>query len=386
MTGEPLTDPDTPAESSARLRRYRANIQAEIDRAVVYEAMAAAERHPELARSFRRLSEAERAHAEFWQRQLAEAGSDPVPERPSRRARLLARLAGRFGSRLVLPAAASLETSEQEVFRHQPEAAGTRIVADEREHARVLDAAVESSTARFTATALASMLGRRHGVSGNALRAAVLGANDGLVSNLSLVMGVAGAGLSSRNVLITGIAGLLAGAFSMAMGEWISVQSSRELHQRQLDREAEEIATDPEHEHAELVTLYERRGLTHDEAQGLAQRVMSSETTALHAMAREELGFDPEELGGSAWVAAAASFALFVTGAIVPVIPFALTGGDTAVAASLVASGLALLGIGSGITLLTGRSGWRSAFRQLVIGFGAAAVTYGAGALVGAAV
>jgi VIT1/CCC1 family predicted Fe2+/Mn2+ transporter len=220
-------------------------------------------------------------------------------------------------------------------------------------------------------------------VSGNALRAAVLGANDGLVSNLSLVMGVAGADLARRSVLITGIAGLLAGAFSMAMGEWISVQSSRELNQRLLDREAEEIASDPEHEHAELVTLYRRRGLTAEEAHGLASRVMSSEDAALEAMARDELGIDPQELGGSAWVAAAASFALFTVGAIVPVIPFAITGGDTAVALSLAGSGLALLGIGAAITLLTGRGVWRSALRQLAIGVGAAVVTYGAGHLVG---
>jgi VIT1/CCC1 family predicted Fe2+/Mn2+ transporter len=135
-----------------------------------------------------------------------------------------------------------------------------------------------------------------------------------------------------------------------------------------------------------LVALYQRRGLTAEEAARLAGRVMSSDQAALEAMAREELGFDPEELGGSAWVAAGASFALFTVGAIVPVIPFALTGGNAAVAFSLLASGLALLGIGAAITLLTGRGAWRSALRQLAIGFGAAAVTYGAGYLVGAAV
>jgi VIT1/CCC1 family predicted Fe2+/Mn2+ transporter len=169
----------------------------------------------------------------------------------------------------------------------------------------------------------------------------------------------------------------------MAMGEWISVQSSRELHQAQLDREAEEIAGDPEHERAELMTLFQRRGLTPEEADRISSRVMASDEAALQAMAREELGFDPEELGGSAWVAAIASFGLFVLGAIVPVSPFIFTGGDTAVALSLLASGVALIGIGAAITLLTGRSARRSAFRQLVIGFGAAVVTYAAGAAVG---
>lgn len=375
----------TAPEASARARRYRANVQAELDRAEVYRAMAGAEPDAGLAESFRRLAETEERHARFWRERLQQLDPGASRQRPSPRARLLAGLAARFGSRLVLPAAASLEIAEQETYEHQPETDGTTIPADEREHARVLDATVEASTARVTASMLARMLGRRRGVSGNALRAAVLGANDGLVSNLSLVMGVAGAGLSSRTLLITGVAGLLAGAFSMAMGEWISVQSSRELHQRQLDREAEEIATDPEHERAELTSLYRRRGLSVDESRRLASRVMSDEDAALEAMAREELGFDPKELGGSAWVAAIASFALFTLGAIVPVVPFALTGGDMAVALSLVASGTALLGIGAAITLLTGRGAWRSAFRQLAIGLGAAAVTYGAGYLVGAA-
>ncbi|MGE5858230.1 MAG: VIT1/CCC1 transporter family protein [Solirubrobacterales bacterium] len=382
-TSQPAAVPD---ESSARARRYRANVQAELDRAAVYGAMAAGEKDSDLARSFRRLADAEDRHAEFWRAQLAEIDPAKPPRRASARARLLARLARRFGSKLVLPAAVSLEGVEQETYRDQPEAEGTAIPADERAHARVLDAAVEASTARFTASILARTLGRRRGVSGNALRTAVLGANDGLVSNLSLVMGVAGASFSSRTVLITGLAGLLAGAFSMAMGEWVSVQSSRELHQRQLDREAEEIATDPAHERAELITLYQRRGLSAEEARRLAGRVMSDEDAALEAMAREELGFDPEELGGSAWIAAIASFLLFTVGAIVPVVPFAITGGDTAVVVSLAASGLALLGIGAAITLLTGRGVWRSAFRQLAIGIGAAGVTYGVGYLIGTAV
>lgn len=377
---------DDAGHPSARIRRYRANVQAELDRAAVYGAMADAERRPELARAFRRLADAEGEHAEFWRAELSKAGAAGGPRRPTLRARLLARLAVMFGSRLVLPAAASLETAEQETYEHQPEAGGTSIAAQEREHARVLDAAVEASSARMAASVVAGVLGRRRVVSGNALRAAVLGANDGLVSNLSLVMGVAGAGLATSTVLITGIAGLLAGAFSMAMGEWISVQSSRELHQRLLDREADEIATDPDHERAELVSLYQRRGLTPQEARALATRVMSSDEAALEAMAREELGFDPEELGGSAWVAASASFALFIVGAIVPVIPFLFTEGDTAVGLSLLMSGVALLAIGAAITLVTGRGALRSALRQLTIGVAAAAVTYGAGYLVGGVV
>ena len=372
-----------PAADSARARRYRANIQAELDRAALYSAMAEAERDPSVARSFQRLADSEQGHARFWRDRLVEMDAYAPSQRPSRRARLLARLARRFGSRLVLPAAVSLEQAEQENYEFQPEADDTAIATDERGHVRVLDAAVKASSTGITANVLGRILGRRRAVTGNALRAAVLGANDGLVSNLSLVMGVAGANLSSRDVLITGLAGLLAGAFSMAMGEWVSVQSSRELHQRQLQLEAQEIATDPEHERAELVTLYRRRGLSEEEARRLAGRVMSDEDAALEAMAREELGIDPDELGGSPWTAAIASFFLFVVGAIIPVIPFTFADGDSAILLSLVISGLGLLGIGAAITLLTGRGAWRAGFRQLAIGLGAAVVTYSAGLAVG---
>lgn len=219
--------------------------------------------------------------------------------------------------------------------------------------------------------------------SGNALRAAVLGANDGLVSNLSLVMGVAGASLSSNTILVTGLAGLLAGACSMAMGEWISVQSSRELYQRQLDEERIEIRDQPAKEHAELVRLYESRGVGHDTAVDVATAIMSDPDHALDVMAREEFGFDPSELGGSAVVAAASSFVLFVIGAIVPVLPFIFTSGQTAVLLSLALSAVAMLLIGGLITKVTGRPIVSSALRQLLIGLPAAAVTYGAGAVIG---
>ncbi|HET8592925.1 MAG TPA: VIT1/CCC1 transporter family protein [Solirubrobacterales bacterium] len=383
-----MTDADRATEvqeSSARALRYRANIQAELDRAAVYGAMAEVEPDHRLAESYRRLAASEADHAEFWRRQLAEVGAD-APSRASFRARVLARLARRFGSRLVLPAAASLEAAEQVVFRDQPETLGTDLAASEHDHARVFDEATETSTPGRMARTLDHLFGRRHGVTGNALRAAVLGANDGLVSNLSLVMGAAGASFSSSSVLITGIAGLLAGAFSMAMGEWVSVQSSREMNQRMLEREAVEIATDPEHEHAELVTLYRRRGLTSTEAGTVADRIMNDPEAALDTMARDELGIDPEELGGSPWTAAIASFLLFTVGAVVPILPFVFADGDLAVALSVLVSGVALLAIGAAITLLTGRAAWRSALRQLAIGLGAAAVTYGAGYAVGSVV
>jgi vacuolar iron transporter family protein len=227
---------------------------------------------------------------------------------------------------------------------------------------------------------------RHASIGGNALRAAVLGANDGLVSNLSLVMGVAGAGLESLVILITGIAGLLAGACSMAMGEWISVQSSRELYQRELAVERDEIARFPAEELQELKEIYEARGLSPSVASQLAVHVMDDEERALEVMAREELGIDPQRLGGSAWTAAASSFALFVAGAIVPVAWFAFLPTGVAIPFSLVASALGLFAIGIAITRVTARPAWRSGTRQLAIGIAAAMVTYGTGVVLGVSV
>jgi len=220
---------------------------------------------------------------------------------------------------------------------------------------------------------------------GNALRAAVLGANDGLCSNLSLVMGVAGADLTSHAILVTGLAGLLAGAFSMALGEWLSVSTTRESYQRQIKTEADELAQVPEEEQEELALIYQAKGLPEDQAKALAQRLIANKETALDTLVREELGIDPEELGGSAWAAAGTSFLLFAAGAIFPVAPYFALAGLPAVIASLAASGVALFVIGAGTTLFTGLSVWFSGARQLLIGFAAAGVTYGIGKLIGAA-
>ncbi len=221
-------------------------------------------------------------------------------------------------------------------------------------------------------------------VGGNVLRAGVLGVNDGLVSNLSLVMGVAGAALETRAILITGLAGLLAGACAMAMGEWLSVQSSRELHARQLKIEKRHLALIPEAEREEFVQIYTAKGLSKSLAQQVAAQLMENPDQALDTMAREELGINPDDLGGSAWQAAGASFVLFTLGAIVPVAPFIFLIGMWAVISSLVASALALLIVGAGISRLTRRGGLFSAVRQLLFGMAAAGLTFGIGKLIGA--
>jgi len=218
------------------------------------------------------------------------------------------------------------------------------------------------------------------------VRAAVLGANDGLVSNLSLVTGVAGASLAARTILITGLAGLAAGSCAMAMGEWISVQTSRELYQRELAVETEELTRFPADETAELTALYESRGLEPDGARQLAESVIADRSAALDVMAREELGIDPEHLGGSPWKAAGSSFAMFCVGAVVPIIPFALTARTPALVGGVLLSALVLFLLGALVTTLTGRSPLRSGLRQLVFGLGAAAITYAIGRGVGATI
>jgi VIT1/CCC1 family predicted Fe2+/Mn2+ transporter len=211
----------------------------------------------------------------------------------------------------------------------------------------------------------------------------VLGANDGLVSNLSLVMGIAGAAAAERTIMLTGLAGLVAGACSMAMGEWLSVASARELYEKQIAMEAMELQESPEEEKEELVLIYQAKGLSEAEARALAGRLLSQKGVALETLVREELGIDPKKLGGSAWAAAGTSFVLFALGAIFPVAPFFVWSGKMAVIASLVCSGCALGAIGAGTSLFTGRGVLFSAMRQVCIGYAAALITYAIGVLAG---
>ena len=300
------------------------------------------------------------------------------------RARVLIALARRFGTQTVLPTLNDLERADSSGYDGQPESRGTAMPAEERSHARLLESL--SSSGGVGGAALGRFEGRHRAASGNALRAAVLGANDGLLSNFSLVMGVAGAQVSAKTVLVTGIAGLLAGAGSMAMGEWVSVTSARELAGHQLEIEAREIEQVPDEEREELALIYEAKGLGAEQARELAARQIADRSTALDTLAREELGIDPEELGGSATVAAATSFVLFALGASVPVIPYVVLSGDLAVLVSALLSVAGLFAIGALITLFTGRGALYSGGRQVIIGGAAAALTYVVGRLIGGAV
>ncbi len=298
----------------------------ELNGAFLYEALAQAEKDPSLAEVYRRMAAVERRHADVWICKLEAGGVTPPEFKPDWRTRTLAWAAKHLGPASVLPTITGMEQKGSRKYAEIPDSADlpekAGMSADEGSHSRILRQVAGGMKGGMAGGALAKLEGRHRAGGGNALRAAVLGANDGLVSNLSLVMGVAGAALDNTAILITGFAGLLAGAFSMALGEWLSVTSSRELYQHQIGIEAAEIAAAPEEEAEELALIYELRGLPQAEARRMAQQILKDPTSALETLSREELNVDPAELGGSAWEAALTSFVLFAIGAIIPVIPF----------------------------------------------------------------
>jgi VIT1/CCC1 family predicted Fe2+/Mn2+ transporter len=366
--------------SSSDQRRWRQNVAAERNAAALYQALAEADPQAPAAKLYTKLAETERRHAAHWEQRLHDAGV-PVPAvHLNWRTCVLGWLARRWGPALVLPTLADIERDAGSEYASDPDRAAQQMARDERGHARMFRALAEGD--QISGGDVAKLEGR-HKSGGNALRAAVLGANDGLLSNFSLIMGVAGAQASGGTLLVTGLAGLVAGACSMALGEWLSVQSARELYSHQIRIEADELAEAPEEEQEELALIYQAKGLPAEEARKLAERLLSDQDHALDTLAREELGIDPKELGGSAWVAAGASFLLFACGAVIPLIPFLFLRGLAGVIASAVASAAGLFTIGAAITLMTGRSALWSGLRQVLIGLAAAAVTFLLGHLVG---
>jgi VIT1/CCC1 family predicted Fe2+/Mn2+ transporter len=347
-------------------------------------ALAGIEKNPKIAEVYRRLAATEEAHADTWAEKLKAANAAVPPVKLSWRTRTLMWAAHRFGPSAVLQSMAALEKRGDQSYLKQGAPVG--MAQQERSHVMLMNTISQTTRGGMEGAALAQLEGRHRSAGGNALRAAVLGANDGLVSNFSLIMGVAGAEVANSTIVLTGVAGLLAGAISMALGEWVSVQSSRELYQKQISTEKEEIASNPEEEIAELALIYEARGLEENTARQLAQQIMSNEETALEALSRDELGIDPEELGGSAWEAAITSFLLFAVGAIIPLFPFFFLSGGTAIVVSATFGAIGLFAIGAVITLFTGRSILFSGTRQTLFGLAAAAVTFLIGRLIGVSV
>jgi len=323
------------------------------------------------------LAATEERHAAHWAALLEEQGRELVePSRPWRH-RVLLLVARRFGVDRVLPAVIRAEAADRDRYRASVHAA-PGMADEETAHGRAL--ALASTDDVGAGLALADA---RHRTSaGGSLRAAVFGANDGLVSNFALIMGIAGGTGDPAVILLAGIAGLVAGAGSMAAGEWVSVRSQRELYERELEVERWELATFPDDEHHELELIYRAKGLDGDAARTMADAIMADPDVALDTLAREELGLNPGDLG-SPWTAAISSFLAFAVGALVPLLPFVFATGTAGLVTSAAVSALALATVGATISVFTGRPAWRSALRMVVIGGGAAAATYLIGSVVG---
>ena len=390
------------------------NLKLEQDAIVLYDALASIEKDPRRAAAFRHIADNERRHAEIWATRLRDLGATVPPAGPPRaRVRLIIAAARLFGTRAVSELVQALEGDEEATYGEQDATPDIEaIAADEREHAEIwkrLDgsdsggrasraASRSAATAVVTAgehpdvvpgeagpsEAIAKGEGWHRSARSGTLRAVIFGVSDGLVSNLALVMGVAGASHQGNLILLTGIAGLLAGAFSMAAGEYISMQSQRELFERQIALERAELEAMPQEEQRELVALYMAKGFPRQEAERIAARMFEDPERALDTLVREELGLDPDELG-SPIGAAAGSFVAFAVGAAIPVIPF-LFGGGWTVPVSLGLSLVALFAVGAGVSLLTGRGLLFSGFRQLGLGLAAALITYTIGSLIGVTV
>ena len=337
--------------------------QKEMDSVFIYRVIAQTEKAPERHALFKKLAADAEAQAQIWAKKMHAEGQAAPLFAPSARTRLVATLVRRFGARPLRAVLAAMKVRGMSVF--------TTVLTG-----HPLPTSPEE-------------IGQRHrNAGGGNLRALVFGANDGLVSNAGLILGVAGAtggNGEARAIVISGIAGLLAGAFSMAAGEYVSVRSQRELFEHQIAAERDELEAYPEAEAAELATIYQARGLSHDDANHMAASIIKNPAYALDALAREELGLDPGHLG-SPWGAASSSFVSFSLGALIPLLPFLLARGPHALFASMAVTAVALFGIGCAISLFTGRGAFASGTRMLVVGGAAGAVTYLIGRLLGAAV
>jgi vacuolar iron transporter family protein len=366
---------DDTTPSAATLAAAPALRSDELATARLYRELAALD--GERRELFLDLAETEARHAAHWGEVILAGGGTLTDEPWPLRYRLTLLAARVAGVERVLPRIVRAETADRDRYVGM-DGAGPEMAQEEADHGRRLALSMDGSVGAN----LSRVEGRHRTGVGGSLRASVFGANDGLVSNFALIMGMAGGTSQSSVVLLGGVAGLVAGAGSMAAGEWISVRSQRELYERELEVERMELAEFPEDEQLELELIYRAKGLTEEQARTIAATIMSDPEVALDTMAREELGLDPDDLG-SPWGAAIASFLAFSLGAIIPLIPFLITTGRAAVVASAILAALALGLVGASLSIFTGRRPLTSALRMVAIGGGAALVTFLIGSLVG---
>lgn len=385
----------TKTTGPAGLEHCLHNLKLERDAVLLYEGLAEMEKDPIRADAFHAIASGERRHAFVWATRVEAAGAEVPPmTEPRWRVKAVLAAARIFGTKAVSGMVKALEGDELALYEGLEGPEMEAIAADEREHAAIwkrLDMGmpgVPPSTPEAAAAAEVAIRDESwHRAAGNSgtLRAAVFGINDGLVSNLALIMGFAGAATDNEVIVLAGVAGLLAGAFSMAAGEYISMQSQKELFERQIELEREELRFMPEKEREELAALYRTKGLSEEEADMVSTRLMQDPEAALDTKIREELGLDPDDLG-SPWGAAGSSFAAFAIGAVIPLAPFLATSGTAAIAISATLALIALFVVGALVSLLTGRSLLYSGIRQCLIGGGTAVVTFIVGSFLGVTV
>ena len=327
----------------------------EMRSAYLYQVMAEAEAGTPQAELFSGLAREAKNQAGIWSRQTGKAAPGYVPDL---RARMVAKLVRRYGPRALRAILVAMKVRGLSVYSHAAPGHPLPTTLEE--------------------------VGKRHrGISGGGnLRAAVFGVNDGLVSNASLILGVAGASANNSIILLSGVAGLMAGAFSMAAGEYVSVRSQREMFEHQIGLERDELEEYPEEEAEELALIYAARGLPREDAMKLAKAIIADPAQALDTLAREELGLNPDDLG-SPWGAAIFSFLSFAVGALAPLLPFFAFGGSRALFVSIGITALALFAVGAAISLFTGRSALRDGLRMLAIGATAGGLTYTIGKFLG---
>ncbi len=326
--------------------------------AYLYRVVADCESAAEIKTMFLKLADAADEQSEHWRKIAAAKGHAlPTAFAPSVRAKLVARLLKLLGPERLLPVLAAMKVRGLSVYTQG--AAGGH-------------GAPSAGQAEFR---------HRNMASSGGFRAAVFGVNDGLVSNTSLILGMAGAEAQNPLIVLTGVAGLLAGAASMAAGEYVSMRSQREMFEYQIGLEEQELKAYPEEEAEELALIYEARGIPTEDARRLAHTLISDPRRALDTLAREELGLNPRELG-SPWAAATASFLAFALGALVPLLPFLLHVGH-ALPISIGLALAALFATGAVVSLFTGRAPWWSGLRMLLIGGLAGVATYLVGHLFG---
>lgn len=369
----------TAEEHEEQIQRWLANLDDERDGIALYEGLAKAEREEKRAKAFRALADGERKHAAIWEKRLDAAGRLPVPGPASLRIRAIIALARMFGTQRVLPMVIQTESGDMDKYARQPGIART-LVAEEREHRAVLEKM--SAPAPLEGAEVIAQRETWNKTQLGSIRAAIFGVNDGLISNTALILGVAAAGSADASIVTAGVAGTLAGAFSMAVGEYTSVASQRDLLTRQIEIERRELRDAPEEEQAELVLILQNKGLAPEQAKEVATAIFKDPEKALDTMVREELGIDPKDLGSPVG-AAVPSFFSFTIGALLPLAPFLVLAGTPAAVASAVIAGTVLATVGAVIGFLSGTGGIRSALRMVGLASIATGVTVAIGRAIG---